>query len=142
MRSSLTSMAALAALLGGIAATPTIAATPDTSGTASVQNTARPSERNPALADTGQVRASKIIGSNVYNDHDQKIGSIDDLVLGQNGQPDVVLKVNGKLHEVPWRKLQFGNTKQTSDNRVILPGMSQDAFNTQPEFHYFEGRRG
>jgi hypothetical protein len=129
-------------VLGGLSAAPAIAATPDTSGTASVQNTARPSERNPALADTGQVRASKIIGSNVYNDHDQKIGSIDDLVLGQNGQPDVVLKVNGKLHEVPWSKLQFGNTKQNSDNRVILPGMSQDAFNSQPEFHYSEGRRG
>lgn len=107
-----------------------------------MQNSAGPSARNPALADTGQVRASKIIGSNVYNDHDQKIGSIDDVVLGQNGQPDVVLKVNGKLHEVPWSKLQFGNTKENSDNRVILPGMSQDAFNSQPEFHYAQGRRG
>jgi sporulation protein YlmC with PRC-barrel domain len=129
-------------VLGGLSMAPSLAATPDTSGTASVQNTAPPSERNPALADTGQVRASKIIGSNVYNDHDQKIGSIDDIVLGQNGQPDVVLKVNGKLHQVPWSKLQFGNTKENSDNRVILPGMSQDAFNSLPEFHYTEGRRG
>jgi hypothetical protein len=129
-------------VLGGLSMAPSLAATPDTSGTASVQNTARPSERNPALADTGQVRASKIIGSNVYNDHDQKIGSIDDIVLGQNGQPDVVLKVNGKLHQVPWSKLQFGNTKENSDNRAILPGMSQDAFNSLPEFHYTEGRRG
>ena len=38
-------------------------------------------------------------------------------------------------------KLHFGNTKENSDNRVILPGMSQDAFNSQPEFHYSEGRR-
>lgn len=142
MRRSLTSVAMGIVVLGGLSAAPGIGATPDTSGTASVHNTARPSERNPALADTGQVRASKIIGSNVYNDHDQKIGSIDDIVLGQNGQPDVVLKVNGKLHQVPWSKLQFGNTKENSDNRVILPGMSQDAFNNLPEFHYAEGRRG
>jgi hypothetical protein len=45
-----------------------------------------------------------------------------------------------KLHQVPWSKLQFGNTKENSDNRVILPGMSQDAFNSLPEFHYSEGR--
>jgi hypothetical protein len=67
MRRSLTGVAMSVVVLGGLSMAPSLAATPDTSGTASVQNTAPPSERNPALADTGQVRASKIIGSNVYN---------------------------------------------------------------------------
>jgi hypothetical protein len=67
------------------------------------------------LADTGSVRASN---------------------------RDVVLKVNGTLHQVPWSKLPFGNTTENSDDPVILPGMSQDAFNSCLSSNYFAGGRG
>ena len=57
-----------------------------------------PSERNTTLTDQGDVRASKLIGSAVYNDHDEKVGSVDDVVLGKDNRADtVVISVGGFL---------------------------------------------
>jgi len=139
----------LAAVIAGtcLAGLPTLAASPAaTNGTASVNTTNnsadQPSQRNPILADNGQVRMSKLVGTDVYNDHDQKLGSVDDVLMGQNGQPDVIMKVKGKLVQVPWSRLQFGNAKENSDNKVIYPGATQDALNGEPEFQYRANRRG
>ena len=45
-----------------------------------------------------QIRASKLIGSAVYDPTDQKIGTIDELVLNADGKvADVVLGVGGFL---------------------------------------------
>ncbi len=41
-----------------------------------------PSQRNPLLADNGDVRISKLIGSTIYNKDDQKVGSVDDVLAG------------------------------------------------------------
>jgi hypothetical protein len=98
---------------------------------------ALPHQRNPVLADNGQPRAGKIIGSDVYNMQDKKVGSIDDILMGVGGQPDqVVLSVKSKLVLVPFDKLIFGNTQVTGDNRVIMPDQTRDALAQQPEFHY------
>lgn len=104
---------------------------------------ALPHQRNPVLADNGQPRASKIIGSNVYNMQDQKVGSVDDVLMGVNGQPDqAVISVKDKLVLVPFDKLVFGNTKVNSDNRVILPDETRDALANMPEFHYNMQNKG
>ena len=44
-------------------------------------NSGSPSDRNPVLTDNGDARASKVIGSAVYNDNNQKVGTIDDIVI-------------------------------------------------------------
>ena len=41
-----------------------------------------PASRNPIMTDDGGMRTSKIVGSSVYNDKDEKVGSIDDLIIG------------------------------------------------------------
>lgn len=133
------SMLAVMTLGASLAAVPVMAATPtDQSGTSTVSttSTAMPSQRNPVLADNGDVRMSKLVGTDVYNTQDQKIGSIDDVLMSRTGQPDVVLKVNGNLYQVPWTKLQFGNAKNNGDNKVIMPDTTQNAFANQPQFHY------
>ena len=104
---------------------------------------ALPHQRNPVLADNGQPRASKIIGSYVYNMQDQKVGSVDDVLMGVNGQPDqVVLSVKDKLVLVPFDKLVFGNTIVNRDNRVILPDETRDALGSMPDFHYNSQNKG
>jgi hypothetical protein len=104
---------------------------------------ALPHQRNPVLADNGQPRASKIIGSNVYNMQDKKVGSVDDVLMGVNGQPDQAgISVKDKLVLVPFDKLVFGNTKVNSDNRVILPDETRDALANLPEFHYNSQNKG
>jgi ribosomal 30S subunit maturation factor RimM len=129
-----------------LAAIPAMAATPtDQTGTATVNTSSTasvPSQRNPILADNGDVRMSKLIGTDVYNTQDQKLGSIDDVLMSRTGQPDVVMKVNGNLYQVPWTKLQFGNAQNNSDNKVIMPDTTQNAFANQPQFHYHANNRG
>jgi len=101
-----------------------------------------PPARNPILTDTGAMRASKIVGSSVYNDKDEKVGSIDDIVIGNNRTLHAVISVGGvmgvgaRMVQVPFDKLQFGNVKGSSDNRVVMPGASKDALNAMPEYHY------
>lgn len=98
---------------------------------------ALPHQRNPVLADNGQPRAGKIIGSDVYNMQDKKVGSVDDILMGVGGQPDqAVISVKSKLVLVPFDKLIFGNTQVNGDNRVILPDETRDALAAQPDFHY------
>ena len=116
-------------------------ATHDTAGNPTGHGYNSPSERNSALTDRAGVRASKVIGSSVYNDKDEKVGSIDDLVIGNDQSSAVIdvggiLGVGGKMVEVPYNKLQFGNVKASSDNKVVMPGATKDALNAMPEYHF------
>jgi hypothetical protein len=101
-----------------------------------------PSARNTVMTDSGGMRSSKIVGSSVYDDQDQKIGSVDDLVIGNDKTLNAVISVGGflgigsKMVEVPFDKLQFGNTKSSGDNRVVMPGMAKDALTAMPDYHY------
>src|SRR3954452_22530833 len=79
--------------------------------TASAQNSA---PTNAAKHPDGQWRASRLVGLNVYNDHNEKIGDVDDIVLGQGGKIEgVVLAVGGFLGlgeryvRVPFEKLKW-----------------------------------
>jgi sporulation protein YlmC with PRC-barrel domain len=101
-----------------------------------------PSQANPLLTDNGSVRVGKLIGTNVYNSQDQKLGDVDGVVIDKAGQPKVVISHNNKLVEVPWSKLQFGDAQKNSDNKVIIPGMSQDQFNQMQAFHYTARNNG
>ncbi len=128
------------ALMMICAAAPCLAQTPApppaNSGTASI-SPSTPSGRNPVLADNGDSRTSKVVGSDVYNEQDKKLGSVDDVLLGQGGtNPKAVLSVDGKLVEVPYGKLEFGDTKQSSHNRVILRGETVDSLKKMAAFHY------
>jgi hypothetical protein len=38
--------------------------------------------------------------------------------------------------EVQFDKLQFGNTKGNSDNRVVMPGVTKDTLTSMPDYHY------
>jgi sporulation protein YlmC with PRC-barrel domain len=103
-----------------------------------------PSQRNTALTDSGDVRASKLIGTAVYNDRDEKIGKVEDLVLGKdNKADDVIVSVGGflgmgkKLVSVPYTQLKLGDTKNaSSSNKVVMPGATKESLKAQQEFHY------
>src|ERR1044072_5230721 len=88
----------------------TAAATAQTpSGTAARDNTA-------ATHKEGHWRASKLVGVNVYNDNNEKIGDISDVIIDRSGKVDtVVLGVGGFLGmgehyvAVPMNKLKWVN---------------------------------
>ena len=151
----------LAALALGfsLAAMPTFAATPpnqpnDTSSNHNEKALANngkwsnstsdkpPDQLNPLLTGKGMARMSKLIGTDIYNDQDKKLGSVADVIMGKTGEPSVIVKSDGKLHQVPWSKLRFGNAQKHADNKVLMPGETKDALNGTPEFHYKDSSTG
>ncbi len=95
----------------------------------------RASQRNPLLADNGSIRASKMIGTDVYNTNDQKLGSVDDILIGTNGL-FAVLSTNQKKVTVPFDQFKVGDSKNNGDDKLVLPNETQAKLNTQYEFHY------
>ena len=98
---------------------------------------------NPVLSPEGDVRASKAVGLVVYNDQDQKVGTIDDILLGEDNQPPrVVLSVGGflgmgaKLVVVPFERLEFGEVRGASDKKVVMRGASKGVLKRLPAYHY------
>lgn len=88
----------------------------------------------------GQWRASKINGLSVYNRDNQQLGTVDDVILSQNGQVEsVVLSVGGflgigdHLVAVPFNQLQFvykgnnGNFVTADGQPVQLAGNNNNA---------------
>lgn len=84
-------------------------------------------------------RASRMIGTTVLNDKNEKIGTVDDLIVSPNDQVlFAVLSVGGflginrRLVAVPYSELKVDN----EGRKIILPGASKDALSNLPEFHY------
>ena len=85
-------------------------------------------------------RSSKVVGSNVVNDANETIGTIDDLLVSYDGkQPYAVLSIGGflgmgtRLVVVPYDLLKF------ADKKVILPGGTKEGLRMLPEFKYATG---
>ena len=90
---------------------------------------------------TGGWRASKLIGAAVYDDQNQKVGTVDDLIMaGTDKIGMAVLSVGGfigigsKLVVVPYDKLRYDPSAENA--KVVMPGASKDTLNAMPAFTY------
>ena len=82
-------------------------------------------------------RASTVIGSTVYNDGRDTIGTIDDLIVNlRDSVTYVILSVGGFLglgtHLVA---VPFGSLRVV-DKQMHLPGATRDSLKALPEFRY------
>ena|SRR5579871_629804 len=85
-----------------------------------------------------QMRTSKIVGASVYNDQNQSIGSIDDVLMSDNDHKanTAVISVGGflgmggKLVSVPFDQLKV------QDNKIVMPGATKASLEGMPEYHY------
>jgi hypothetical protein len=83
-------------------------------------------------------RTSKLKGTNVTNDKNEKIGEIDDIVIGRDRVLFAILQVGGflglgeRLVAVPYPSLHIDDTGR----KIVLPGASKDALRKLPEFRY------
>jgi hypothetical protein len=83
-------------------------------------------------------RASKLVGSTVMNDKNERIGSLDDIVIGHDRVLFAILQVGGflgigaRLVAVPFQSLTFDQT----GGKITLPGASKDELKKLPEFQY------
>jgi sporulation protein YlmC with PRC-barrel domain len=86
-------------------------------------------------------RASKLVGAAVVNNKDERIGTIDDLVVNTDDRVTyAVISVGGflgmgsKLVAVPFHSLQT-----VKEERLMLPGATKEALKELPEFKYAKG---
>lgn len=125
---------------------------------AMAQNTVTPSATSSttaaAVAAAGQWRASKLIGVNVYNEQNEKIGDVNDIILDTAGRVDgVVVSVGGFLGMgernvlVGMDKIKFSNeagkttTGSTSSGKQWNPdrgvvNATKEQLKSMPEFKY------
>jgi hypothetical protein len=82
-------------------------------------------------------RASKIVGAPIYNDQDEKIGSIDDLIVTPDRTVSfAIVSIGGflglgsRLVAIPIEQLR------EEKGRFILPGATKEALAKLPEFKY------
>jgi len=95
---------------------------------------------NTAVHKEGQWRSSKLIGVNVYNDNNEKIGDINELIIDKSGKVDnVVLGVGGFLGmgehyvAVPMEKLKWVNEPvRTSSTSTAPADKSTVGTNSRP----------
>jgi sporulation protein YlmC with PRC-barrel domain len=98
-------------------------------GTAFAETTTNDrSSVNTAVHRDGQWRASKLIGVNVYNEANEKIGEIEELIVDKSGKVDnVVLGVGGFLGmgehyvAVPMEKLKWVNEPVRTSSTTTAP---------------------
>jgi sporulation protein YlmC with PRC-barrel domain len=83
-------------------------------------------------------RASKLIGSSVVNDQNEKIGTIEDIIIGKDKvlfavlQVGGFLRIGGRMVAVPFQSLVL----EDNGTKIKLPGATQEALKTLPEFKY------
>jgi sporulation protein YlmC with PRC-barrel domain len=94
---------------------------------------------NTAVHKEGQWRSSKLIGVNVYNDNNDKIGDIQELILDKSGKVDnVVLGVGGFLGmgehyvAVPMEKLKWVNEPVKTSSTAAPADKSTVGSNSRP----------
>jgi sporulation protein YlmC with PRC-barrel domain len=132
--------ASAAAALAGLLANPALA-----------QQTPAPEPGSPAgeVVQTGTVavsqlklvnglRISKLIGAAIYNEANEKIGTVDDLILTSEDKAVVAiiqvggfLGAGGKLVAVPYHQLQMDK-----ENKLLMTGANKDSLNAMPGFTY------
>lgn len=85
-------------------------------------------------------RASKVIGATVYNESNESIGEVDDIMIpASGGAPVAVISVGGflgigsKLVAVPYDRLQMGGQ---GGNRWMMNGATKDSLTSLPTFAY------
>ena len=100
----------------------------------------------PALADSTQtedeLRTSKIVGSKVYNNANENIGSVEDIVLKPDGSMDeVVLSVGGflgigdKYVSVPFNDLKI--TRDGSSLKITTDG-TKESLKALPAYGFYK----
>ncbi len=119
----------------------TPATTTPAPGTSAASGSATPQFVVASVRLDGGWRASKFIGSTVYDDQNQKIGSVDDLVMsGKDKVAVAVVSVGGflgignKLVAVPFDHLSYDPTSK--DAKIVMTGASKDTLTNMPSFTY------
>ena len=91
---------------------------------------------DPSTLATG-YRTSKVVGSTVFNEANETVGKIDDLIVTPTEKvPFAVLSVGGFLGIGTKYVVVSFSSLQVKDKKMVLPGATKDSLAALPEFNY------
>jgi len=91
---------------------------------------------DPATLATG-YRTSKVVGSTVFNETNEAVGTIDDLIVTPNNTvPFAVLSVGGFLGVGTRYVVVSSKDLQVVDNKMVLPGATKESLKALAEYTY------
>ncbi len=91
---------------------------------------------DPTTLATG-YRTSKVVGSTVFNDANEAVGTIDDLIVTPTDKiPYAVLSIGGFLGMGTRLVVVPIDTLEVKDKRMLLHGATRDSLKTLPPFVY------
>ncbi|WP_372624003.1 PRC-barrel domain-containing protein [Falsiroseomonas sp.] len=92
----------------------------------------------------GGRRASRLIGTNIYNEANETVGEVEDIIIPTGGgNPVAILSVGGflgigdRLVAVPFERLQ----RAADRDRWVLPGATRDGLKELPAYSHEEADR-
>ncbi|MDH4414072.1 MAG: PRC-barrel domain-containing protein [Rhizobium sp.] len=93
-------------------------------------------EVKPETLATG-YRSSKVVGSDVYNDTNDKIGQIDDLIVTPaDNVPYAVLSVGGFLGMGKHYVVVAASSLEVVNKRMVLKAGTKETLKALPEYSY------
>jgi ribosomal 30S subunit maturation factor RimM len=125
---------ALAAAL----ATPAFAQTPMNNSTAAAMTNATTAQSGDKFIDRQQAtdwRSSKLVGTSVYGGDNSKIGSVDDVLIGSDGN---VRGVGQKDVAIPFNALNVTRKPDSTSIEKISVTFTKDQLKNAPTFAYYE----
>jgi hypothetical protein len=106
----------------------------------------------PGAAALARPRLSQIIGGHVYNERNERIGEVDDILLSPPGGifpntvsgPTAIIQVGGflgmggRLVTLPLGDLRWNAERE----QIVMPGATKESLGARPAFEYGMLRRG
>jgi hypothetical protein len=91
---------------------------------------------DPTTLTTG-YRTSKVVGSTVYNDANESVGSIDDLIVTPNEKvPFAVLSIGGFLGMGTRLVVVPVSALEVKDKKMVLHNATKESLKALPPFNY------
>jgi sporulation protein YlmC with PRC-barrel domain len=85
----------------------------------------------------GWSAKKQILGKPVYNDKDEKVGDVDDLIIAPDSSVSyAIIGVGGFLGLGERQVVIPVNRFKNSEGRIVLPGATKDALQAMPSFQY------
>ena len=89
-----------------------------------------------AVMRPGEIRASKFIGSTVYDIHNQKIGSVKELLFDPTGRIDKAVVDVGAFLGMGGKLVAINLSDFKADNNRLTLDMTKDQLKAAEEFRY------
>jgi sporulation protein YlmC with PRC-barrel domain len=85
----------------------------------------------------GWSATKQILGKSVYNDKNEKVGDVDDLIIAPDSSISYAIIGVGGFLGLGERQVAIPvNRFKHSEGRIVLPGATKDALQAMPSFQY------